>query len=152
MILSGNYITPRIESIQRICEMDLLVTAPLWDGTERGRLIESILLRLPIGIIIVDEGCGLRRMVDGNERIGAIVDFYNNKLSLHSPEFNSMQELAEKHYGEIPRHLQRRFLEYDISVYTIDRNTPYDERRCLHRRFTTSYRALFSELNSPISG
>ncbi len=57
-----------------------------WDISKKRLLIESIFLRIPIDSIAVhnDDGGAYWTVIDGINRVNAIISFYNNEFDLES--------------------------------------------------------------------
>ena len=59
-----------------------------WDTERKSYLIESLIANIPIiPIILYESNYNEYDVIDGNQRIRAIVDFYNNKFELTGVEF-----------------------------------------------------------------
>ena len=55
----------------------------VWNIRQRSELIESIIMGIPLPIIYLFESIdGRKQVVDGRQRITAIIDFLNDKLRL----------------------------------------------------------------------
>ena len=73
-----------------------------WTLIQRSRLIESFLLNIPVVPIILSElNAKTYEIVDGEQRILAIVDFFTNNFQLEGLE--SWVELNGMNYKELPR-------------------------------------------------
>jgi hypothetical protein len=72
-----------------------------WDKTMQSQLIESFLINIPVPpIILYEKDYNSYEVMDGQQRITAIHDFYQNKLKLTGLELWS--ELNGKTYQELP--------------------------------------------------
>jgi Protein of unknown function DUF262 len=87
-----------------------------WDVTLQSRLIESLLMNIPISHVVV---CGDKQqeIVDGAQRIKAIVDFYNNSFFLI--ELEVMTELETLSYKELPLQLRHRLDRHWLQVISL---------------------------------
>jgi Protein of unknown function DUF262 len=87
-----------------------------WDVTLKSRLIESLLLNIPISHVVV---CGDKQqeIVDGAQRIKSIVDFYNNSFFLI--ELEVMTELETLTYKELPFQLRDRLDRHWLQVISL---------------------------------
>ena len=86
-----------------------------WDKQKQSRLIESFIVNIPIPpIILYEQNYNSYEVIDGQQRITAIRDFYENKLKLTGLEFWS--ELNGLTYEELNEVIQagidRVFLMY----------------------------------------
>jgi hypothetical protein len=125
----------------RFDEIDLMPdfqrSGDLWPNQAQSRLIESILIRLPIPAFYFDALNEDRwQVVDGLQRLSAIVNFVINKtLFLTSLEF--MKEYEGFYYDDLPRSLRRRIDEFQTSVYLIKPGTPLVMKYSLFNRINT---------------
>lgn len=78
----------------------------VWDDVKRSLFIESILLNIPIPAVFLYEwDLGQYEVMDGQQRLNAIVDFYENGFALKGLE--KWDELNGLRYRELPATLQR---------------------------------------------
>lgn len=95
----------------------------LWKNDQKSRLIESILLRLPIPNFYFDgDDDNNWQVVDGLQRIGSLMSFIENEMPLIGLQF--LKNLEGLTYKQLPRDLQRRIQTFPISVNVIERGTP----------------------------
>jgi hypothetical protein len=96
----------------------------LWDNTKKSRLIESILLRLPIPTFYFDGSNDNKwEVIDGLQRISALRSFViHKKLKLENLQF--LKEYDNYTYEMLPRELQRRIKTFPITVYILEKGTP----------------------------
>jgi uncharacterized protein DUF262 len=80
---------PDVETILRRIEDKHLILRPdfqrtsVWDNTKKSRLIESLLLNLPIPpCFLAEDENGSRVVVDGQQRLNSIDDFYHGRYAL----------------------------------------------------------------------
>jgi hypothetical protein len=110
--------------------------ANLWNESRKGGLIESMLLRIPIPSLYVSEDeTGDYQVVDGLQRLCAIAHFIKvsdlNKAlgtQLNPMRLKGLQslkgEIEGKSFDELPRPLQRRILETELTLHVIRAGTP----------------------------
>lgn len=116
---------------------DFQRSGDLWDRRTQSRLIESILIRLPIPAFYFDAAVDDKwQIVDGLQRLSAISNFVLNKnLALTNLEF--LTEHEGDFYDDLPRSLQRRIDEFQTSVYLIKPGTPLIMKYSLFHRINT---------------
>ncbi|WP_151900489.1 DUF262 domain-containing protein [Sulfurimonas hydrogeniphila] len=111
--------------------------ANLWSPTNMSRLIESILLKLPLPIFYFDVSDPDRWIVvDGLQRLSTIKKFVvDKKLKLKNLEF--LKELDGKSYDDLERNLKRIIDETQIVTYQIEAQTPKKVRYSIFNRINT---------------
>ena len=109
----------------------------LWNEQQKSNLIESLLLRIPIPSLYVSEDKdGDYAVVDGLQRLCAITHFVDHvalnkavKKTLNPLRLTGLESLKEydnKTYDELPRPLQRRIKETELTLHVIRASTPAD--------------------------
>ncbi len=79
---------------------------PVWDNKKKSRLIESLLMNVPIPPIYLYENDFNRyEVMDGQQRLNSILEFYSNRLKLSS--LDSWKILNGKTYDDLPQKVQR---------------------------------------------
>ncbi|HHH54828.1 MAG TPA: DUF262 domain-containing protein [Bacteroidetes bacterium] len=111
--------------------------ANLWSPTNMSRLIESILLKLPLPIFYFDVSNPDKWIVvDGLQRLSTIKKFVvDKKLKLKNLEF--LKELNDKSYDDLERNLKRIMDETQIVTYQIEAQTPKKVRYSIFNRINT---------------
>ena len=95
----------------------------MWNSIRKSRLIESLLLRIPIPAFYVaadDEDHW--KVVDGIQRMSSISGYINNEFLLWNLEF--LKVFEGKGYKDLPRAMQRRIKETELVVNVISPSTP----------------------------
>ena len=116
-------------------------SSPPWDSPAQSRLIESLLLRVPLPAFYFDASApGGWRVIDGLNRLAALDAFVNGgAFALAELEF--LDHLAGKGFAELPRHFQRRILDTKVTAHLIQEGTPEAVRTAIARRIKAGGRA-----------
>ena len=108
----------------------------IWNAERKSRLIESLLLRIPIPVFYVaaDERDNWA-VVDGVQRLSTIRDYVAGKFPLTRLEYRA--ELDGRRYDDLPRAMQRRIDETQFVVNVIEPGTPPEVMFNIFRRINT---------------
>jgi Protein of unknown function DUF262 len=90
---------------------------PRWDPIRQSKLIESFIMNIPVPPLFVYESdLAKYEVMDGQQRITAILDFYTNKLQLEGleqwPELNG--RIYDTLPSEIKKGIDRRSISYIV--------------------------------------
>lgn len=104
-----------------VVNKDYQRSSGLWPSSAKSYFIDSILRDFPFPKVYFHEKLDkvkkkpLREIVDGQQRITTIVEFYDNKFSLgkNAAEYSGMK------FETLPEELQDAFLAYTVSVDVI---------------------------------
>lgn len=107
-----------------------------WDRTKQSQLIESFLINIPVPpIILYEREYNSYEVMDGQQRITAIKDFYNNNLKLEGLELWS--ELNGRTYQELPYKIKAGIDRRAISsIVLITESTSNDEEAFFLKQIT----------------
>ena len=108
----------------------------IWNEERQSRLIESLLLRIPIPVFYVASAENENWLVvDGVQRMITIFKFVTGRLRLKQLEY--LEKFNAMKYSELPRPMQRRIGESELVVNIIDPGTPEDVMFNIFRRINT---------------
>lgn len=120
----------------------------VWKAHQQSRLIESILLKIPLPTFYIDAKSDEEWIViDGLQRITTIYNFYKGRFSLSNLEYlnDELQGITFKDFeekAELKKYL-RRFNETELLMYLIKPGTPKEVALNIFGRINT--------LGSPLS-
>lgn len=116
----------------------------VWDNRRKSRLIESILLRIPLPVFYFSSDRNeILSVVDGLQRLTAIMDFMQNKLVLHDLEYlDNCEGCTYSGKNRIDDRLYRRFNLTKITTNVIDSSSPTKVKYDIFRRLNTGGRPL----------
>jgi len=109
-----------VEALKRTGWMELrpfYQRRPRWDPVRQSKLIESFIMNVPVPPLFVYESdLAKYEVMDGQQRITAILDFYKNKLKLEGleqwPELNG--RIYDTLPSEIRKGIDRRSISYIV--------------------------------------
>lgn len=121
--------------------------AGIWTPQAQSRLIESMLLRIPLpSFYAAEEGEERWVIVDGIQRLTTIARFVEPEsieakpLVLKNLEY--LKDYEGKGFGELPGWLQTRLLETELVLHLIRRGTPQKVMFNIFARINTGGRTL----------
>ncbi|MEG3146339.1 DUF262 domain-containing protein [Sphingomonas sp. RT2P30] len=115
---------------------------PRWDVTRQSRLIESFLINLPVPpVFLYEKEFNSYEVMDGQQRISAIRDFYENKFPL--TDLQHWPELEGRYYHNLPSMVKAGIDRRSISsIVMLKESAPQDEEALLLRQI------VFERLNT----
>ena len=135
--LSLSLIIDRIEMNEIDMMPDFQRKGGLWSDEQKSRLIESLILRIPLPAFYFDGSYNDKWIViDGLQRLTAIKEFFvDQTLALSGMEF--LVDLNGVFYDEIPRVYKRRMNETQIITYIINPGAPVNLKFNIFKRINT---------------
>lgn len=89
-----------------------------WDSKKRSKLIESFIMNIPVPpVFIYETDFNRYQVMDGLQRITAIIDFYRDSYELE--ELMQWPELNGKKYSQLPRKVKEGIDRRQLSVITL---------------------------------
>ncbi len=129
-------IVSRIEHNEINLAPDFQRLRGIWTPQRKSRLIESLLLRIPLPVFYVAADANDDwAVVDGIQRMSAIHDYVTGRFSLQNLEY--LSHLVGKRYDELPRPMQRRIDETNLIVNVIKPGTPEEVMFNIFSRINT---------------
>jgi len=126
---------------------DFQRTAGIWSEVNQSRLIESLLLRIPLPTLYAAEsGEESWAIVDGIQRLSTIARFIEpgvigaRPLKLRQLEY--LQQYNGRYYSELPPALQTRINETELIIHLIRAGTPEPVKFNIFARINTGGRPL----------
>jgi len=130
-----NTLQNRLENRELDLTPDFQRQANVWNMQRKSRLIESVLLRIPLPSFYFSEDVdGVYAVVDGLQRLCSIFHFSNVELlnsttgaslsALRLVGLQYLKDLEGKSFSEMERKFQRRISELEITANIIRSNTP----------------------------
>ena len=111
--------------------------AGIWKPDARSRLIESILIRIPLPAFYMDATNDEKWLVvDGLQRLTTLKEFAIDK-TLRLTKLDFLKQLEGKAYDELHRSYQRRIDETQVTIYLIEKGTPDGVKFNIFKRINT---------------
>lgn len=124
-----------------------------WSEEQQSRLIESILLELPIPqIFVIENENGVIELIDGLQRISSVIHFIESAL-LDEPNNTPLvlqgcdiiNELDGKSFEELPMSLRLRIKRSSVRAVVIKRQSTPNLRYSMFKRLNTGGSELSSQ-------
>jgi hypothetical protein len=109
----------------------------VWGPVQKSRLIESILLRIPLpAFYFSSDEQGLLQVVDGLQRLSTINDFVNGRFVLNGLEY-LQKDVGGKRFDTLPAIWSRRVYSTQIIANVVDPQTPDQVKFDIFKRINT---------------
>ena len=131
----------QLENDEIDLQPDFQRAADVWDNVKKSRLIESILLGLPLPSFYFSEDPRSQKLsiIDGLQRICAIRDFILKKdepLKLEGLQF--LKNFEGMTYSQLARPEVKRIKSLKITMNTLRKGTPLDVKYVIFQRVNTA--------------
>ena len=104
----------------------------IWDEAKQSKLIESVLMRIPLPVFyLAEDERGRRVVVDGLQRLSTFRRFAKNELRLNLPD---RPVLHRQRFKDLDPKLQDRFGDCNLTLYVIDAKAPDQTRLDIFER------------------
>ena len=104
----------------------------IWDDEKQSKLIESVIMRIPLPVLyLAEDEEGRMIVVDGLQRISTFKRFFDNELKL---KLKDRAELDGKRFRELSPKLQNRIEDCNLILYIIDSQVPERARLDIFER------------------
>jgi uncharacterized protein DUF262 len=104
----------------------------IWPEDKQSKLIESVLMRIPLPVFyLAEDREGRMIVVDGLQRLSTFQRFLNNDLRLKLPD---QPELDKKKFKNLSAKLQNRVEDCNLILYIIDARVPERARLDIFER------------------
>ncbi|WP_129794119.1 DUF262 domain-containing protein [Sphingosinicella sp. CPCC 101087] len=139
-VVTIGQIASRIEHGEVELAPDFQRRARIWDISRKSKLIESILLRIPLPVFYVAADDRENwRVVDGLQRLTTIYDFIHTE-SVHSFSLRGLEYLSALEgttFTQLPRSIKRRIDETELNINVIESGTPDEVMFNVFKRINT---------------
>ncbi len=104
----------------------------IWAEDTQSKLIESVLMRIPLPVFyLAEDDQGRMIVVDGLQRLSTFQRFVNNELRLKLPK---QDELHRKQFQDLSAKLKNRVEDCNLILYVIDAKVPERARLDIFER------------------
>ena len=94
----------------------------IWPVDKQSKLIESVLMRIPLPVFyLAEDHEGRMVVVDGLQRLSTFQKFADNELTL---QLRDRPDLDRKKLSDLPPKLQNRFEDCGLILYVLDEKAP----------------------------
>lgn len=107
-----------------------------WNKTQRSKLIESCLMRIPLtAFYLAEEVAGYATIVDGNQRLTTFALYLDNYFPLHGLD----KGINGQEFRDLSAKLQNRLEKTELTLHFIDSKVPKDMRFDIFKRVNSPW-------------
>lgn len=93
-----------------------------WDNKKKSKLIESFIMNVPVPpVFLYEEGIGQFEVMDGQQRLNAIVEFLGNRFKLSG--LKTWPALNGRSFSDLPPSIKRGLERAKVSAITLASDT-----------------------------
>ena len=93
-----------------------------WDNKKKSKLIESFIMNVPVPpVFLYEQGIGQFEVMDGQQRLSAIVDFLQNRFKLSG--LKTWPALNSRRFSDLPPSIKRGLERAKVSAITLTSDT-----------------------------
>lgn len=109
----------------------------LWGFDVKSRLIESMIVKIPIPAFYFDGSDDNKwKVIDGLQRLSAVNSFIKGEFPLTNLDY--LPEIEDKTFEELDRQAQRNIEEYEVFAYILQKGTPPSVKYKIFKSINTS--------------
>ena len=118
----------------------------IWDEGKQSKLIESVMMRIPLPVFYLAEDYkGRKIVVDGLQRLSTFQRFLSGELRLRLPD---RPELDGKRFNDLEDRLQIRFEDFNLTLYVIDARAPERARMDIFERVNSGMPLITQQMRN----
>jgi hypothetical protein len=135
------------ETVRKVERGDIQLGAtfqrnPKWLPDKKSRLIESIILDIPIqAVYLSEEDENKYEIIDGQQRIRTITEFIDNKFKLESTDFCK----ANTYFKDLEPSIKRKIEDFQIVIFVVKKDNHPDVKFEIFERINTGAVKLNSQ-------
>ena len=133
---SIGFLVDRLENDEVNMNTDFQRSGDLWSDGQQSRLIESLLLGLPLPAFYFDTSDNRWGIIDGLQRCCSIYNFCVAK-TLKLQDLDYLKGLEKQGFDDLERTLKRSILTRPITVNLLEKGAPRQVRYILFKRLNT---------------